>query len=146
MICAASMHRRRCRPWRGSTLCRVARLHVQVHVYVTFRGASSTKLQEMKWHTRRGLSLENDLLRSTARRCARIKPDPPSHIDVPVRTHADRRHRDTRLSFCVRCFPPRSSFFYPSAPLCRRRGGDSAETASASEWYVISIINRMNVV
>lgn len=59
----------------------------QMHIYIAFRGASSTKLQEMKWHTRRGLSLENDLLRSVARRCARIKPDPPSHIDAPAYVH-----------------------------------------------------------
>lgn len=55
-----------------------------------------------------------------------------THRRARVRTH-DRRRRDTRVSFCIRCFSPRSSFFLPLCPPVVAGERRSAEMASASE-------------
>jgi len=51
-----------------------------------------------------------------------------THWYALVRTR-DRRRWDTHISFCIRCFSPRSSFFllFSLSPPCRRRRGDAPQ-------------------
>jgi len=84
----------------------------------------------MKRHTRHGLSLENDLLRSTARRDAHEQsPIPPSRTDVRASTHT-RAHP----GIGIRVPSPRAllsnpvlCFLSPWSPaLSSSRGGERA--------------------